>query len=455
MFDLDPILIDSDSDDDTITQRRQNNKNSVVDSANTNAKYRWTCDCKSVNCTFCLNEKMREIIIKMYKHYPIIENLDKIYQNFATKINKPTILIKKLILQYQRYTAKDSFSRFEKRKKKLFPFIAKNTESGQTDENKLHNLEVCQLRRVLLSSKPSHLLKVLKHCCATFKHKSSSADLIGALSERGGIKWRRITHRLTKKSKLIFCEDMSPRIERLAYIQKIQKFRLDGREIIYINEINPLVTDKKALIIAAACANGPITSVYMKHSNPNSFFIWLSDSILSHLSNSCVFILDASTVFRDLHEVGHGELLTSTKQGLISWLEQRNIYYETNMYKTELYDLVKRHANEPDNNKSTIEKKLNERGHDVLFIPKNNRDLDPFEFIWTDIKLNMIASDTKSFNMNKEFASIAPPKWKEHFRRVCDIEKMYLEIEQNFDRTHNLYNIDNECANLDYFDGDA
>lgn len=391
----------------------------------------------------------------MYRSYPIIENLDKIYQNFATKINKPTILIKKLILQYQRYTARDTLSRFEKRKKKLFPFICKKNGLGLDDESfvKLHNLEICQLRRVLLSSKPSHLLKVLKHCCTTFKHKSTSAELIAALAERGGIRWRRITHRLTKKSKLILCEDMPTRTERLNYIQKIQKYRTDGRDIIYINEINPLVNEKKALIIAAACANGPITSVYMKHLNANNFMKWLSDSIVSHLSSSCVFILDASTVFRDPNELQVIPQETSSKQSLITWLEQRNISFEPNLYKTELYELVKQHNNDDGkDHKSTIEIKINECGHDVLFIPKNNRDLDPFEFIWTDIKINMIASDTKSFNMNKEFASIAPPKWKEHFRRVSDIEKMYLEIEQNFDRTHNLYRIDHESVNFNYFD---
>lgn len=391
----------------------------------------------------------------MYRSYPIIESLDKIYQNFATKINKPTILIKKLILQFQRYTARDTLSRFEKRKKKLFPFICKKNGNSLDDDSsiKLHNLEICQLKRVLLSSKPSHLLKVLKHCCSTFKHKSSSAELIAALAERGGIRWRRITHRLTKKSKLIFCEDMPARIQRLKYIQKIQKYREDGREIIYINEINPLVSEKKALIIAAACANRPITSVYMKHLNATNFIKWLSDSILSHLSSSCVFVLDASTVFRDANEAEPIPNETSSKQSLITWLEQRNISYEPDLYATELYELVKQHSNDVDlNYKSTIELKINERGHDILFIPKNNRDLDPFEFIWTDIKLNMIASDTKSFNMNKEFASIAPAKWKEHFRRVSDIEKMYLEIEQNFDRTHNLYRIDNECVNYEYFD---
>lgn len=237
------------------------------------------------------------------------------------------------------------------------------------------------------------------------------------------------------------------RIERMNFIRRLQKFRRDGREIIYINEFNPLTSDdsaSKALIIAAASCYGPIASVCMKNVSPRNFLRWTSKFVLDKLDKPAIIVMDSSTVFRtgDSPKEAQVPLPTDSRENMISWLADQSIAFERDMFIPELYELICLHEKTLRDREQWIDGKMKEKGHEILYIPLGLPDLDPFQLIWMTVKTDMLARNFRTFNMNNEFMNIKPDVWKDHFDRVVDIENKYLDTERNFDRTNNLYKID-------------
>lgn len=220
--------------------------------------------------------------------------------------------------------------------------------------------------------------------------------MINTLIDSGKVRFRRISNRISKKSKLIAIEDSQLRIKRISYIQRIQKYRQGGRRIIYINAIP--FADK--MIVIAAEEDGPITSAFIKSTNATGFLNWLSKDIIENVKETCVFVLGPSCSFRNESSV---PLQTDSKAIMISWLESENIPYDQNLYKTELYDLVRQHYDsQPSESSSIVNQFIDKLNHFTLHIPDENRDLDPFEYLWFHIKLRMIANGTASFNINRQ-----------------------------------------------------
>lgn len=299
-------------------------------------------------------------------------------------------------------------------------------------------LELCQIKRKLLNCKPVWFNKTFSTCCRTFRYKIDTPKLIDMLKNVGRLQFRRISNRISKKSKLIAIEEKDLRLERISYIRRIQKYRKEGRRIIYINAM--MIADK--MIIIAAGHDGPITSAFITSTNANGFLKWLSKDIISNLKERCVFVLGPSCTFRTESYIPQQ---TDTKETIISWLENEQIPYTNDMYKTELYELIIENGKfQMAEKASIINQYLSKIDHDALHIPTPNRDLDPFEYIWFQIKLRMIANGTASFNINAQLTSLPRDIWIEQFERVYFNETIYLQIERNFDRTFRRFRIDND-----------
>lgn len=299
-------------------------------------------------------------------------------------------------------------------------------------------LELCQIKRKLLNCKPVWFNKTFSTCCRTFRYKIDPAKLISVLTSVGRIKFRRISNRISKKSKLIAIEEKELRLERISYIRRIQKYRKDGRRIIYINAM--MIADK--MIVIAAGHDGPITSAFITNTNSNGFLRWLAKDIVSNLKERCIFVLGPSCTFRSESFVPQQ---TDTKETICSWLDNEKIPYTNDMYKTELYELIREFGKfQTIEYSSMITQYLTNINHTALFIPYANRDLDPFEYILFQIKLRMIANGTASFNINGQLTSLPRDIWIEQFERVYFNETVYLQIERNFDRTFRRFRIDND-----------
>lgn len=155
-------------------------------------------------------------------------------------------------------------------------------------------LELCQIKRKLLNSKPVWFNKTFSTVCRIFRYKITAAKLISVLNETGKMNFRRITNRISKKSKLIAIEEKKLRLDRISYIKRIQQYRKQQQRIIYINAM--MIGDK--MIVIAAGHDGPITSAFIATTNANGFLKWLSKDIIANLKEKCVFVLGPSCTFR-------------------------------------------------------------------------------------------------------------------------------------------------------------
>lgn len=368
----------------------------------------------------------------MYICHPIITTHVKMCETVALLINLPQDKVRRIFSRLQNYLITGNED----------PIILHLNKALKGYEGNfprtLVPLELCQIKRKLLNSKPVWFNKTFSTCCRIFRYKIDSAKLINLLTGSGKLRFRRITNRISKKSKLIAIEEKQLRLERISYIRRIQKYRKDGRRIIYINAM--MIGDK--MIIIAAGHDGPITSAFITKTNANGFLKWLSKDIISNLKESCVFVLGPSCTFRMETCIPQP---TDSKEALISWLDNEKIPHTSDMYKTELYELILQNCSfQTVETGCILNQYLTKINHIALHIPDANRDLDPFEFIWFQIKLRMIANGTASFNINGQLTSLPRDIWIEQFERVYSIENVYLQIERNFDRTFRRFRIDND-----------
>lgn len=352
-------------------------------------------------------------------------------ENVADLINLPKDKVRRIFTRLQ--------SHMQMADGELFTMQMKKALHGYEENfpRTLAPLELCQIKRKLLICKPGWFGKTLTTCCRIFRYKIAPAAVIETLTSVGRVKFRRIVNRISKKSKLIAVEDSQLRVDRIAYIRSIQGYRKANRRIIYFNAI--MIGDK--MIVIAADSNGPITTAFITNTEAHEFIKWFSKDIMANLKENCVFVFGPSCTFRSQTNV---PLETDSYDTLASWLQIRRIPFDASMLKTELFELiVQQCSSEPAEAEFIINQYLTHTDHDVLHIPTENRDIDPFEYIWFQIKLRMIANGTASFNINKQLCSLSTDVWKEQFERIHAIEKIYTQIERNFDRTYRRFRIDN------------
>lgn len=433
-FCTEPILIDSDTDVGRSTKVVRTKKRSAqIERAKVvPVRRKMICFCTSIYCRNCLNENARKQLFQMFICHPIITTHVKMCETVALLINLPQDKVRRIFSRLQNYLiagAEDATALHLNKALKGYDGNFPRT---------LAPLELCQIKRKLLNCKPVWFSKTFSTCCRTFRYKIGTAKLIDMLTNVGRMKFRRISNRISKKSKLIAIEEKELRLERIAYIRRIQKHRKDGRRIIYINAM--MIGDK--MIVIAAGHDGPITSAFITNTNSQGFLKWLAKDIVSNLKERCVFVLGPSCTFRREACVPQQ---TDTKETICAWLDNEKIPYTSDMYKTELYELIREHGKfQTTEHASMINQYLIKSDHHALYIPFENRDLDPFEYIWWQCKLRMIANGTSSFNINGQLTSLPRDIWIEQFERVYFNETAYLQIERNFDRTFRRFRIDND-----------
>lgn len=381
----------------------------------------------------------------MYKSSPVIEmdNNKKMVSQIARHLPISQRLIHKVINKYRNMLGSREMARMPDESDSM-PAVHMPIFAAPTTAHKLTAMEMCTLRREMLGAKPAHIARTFKHCYMSFKHKLQPEGIFEGLSAYG-LWWQRIRHRVKKTCRLIVCEHEDTRIQRIRFIRYVQKYRKEGKPIIYIDELNPLTSDDtraNALIVAAASADGPIASVYMKKLTSRNFLKWITNQIFTKLTESAIIVMRSTSIFRS-HRIIPIPDENDSRAQMIAWLQAHRAYYDKDMFKSELFERIL--MCDQVNDKYSIDIKIREKGHEVMYIPINNADLDPFELIWNTIKLKMMARGVRSFNMNREFMNIDTDIWKEHFDRIVDVETTYIDIERNFDRTVTLYRIEKDA----------
>lgn len=438
-----PILIDSDTEASRSAEEartiRKSNKSRIERNLAKPVRRKLMCFCTSIYCRNCLNENARKKLFRMYSCHPIITTHIRMCETVGLLMNLPQDKVRRIFSRLSTYLLMRNDDPFDLKQNRALKGYEGNFPRTMAP------LEVCQIKRKLLAAKPIWFAKTLTQSLRIFRYKIDTTEMISTLMNAGQLKFRRITNRISKKAKLIAIEDCQSRIKRIQYIRTIQRFRREQKRIIYINAM--LIGDK--MILIAASADGPITSAFIKCTNASGFLNWLSKDIVENVKDPCVFVLGPSCIFRDETNIPQQ---TDSKVKIIAWLRNQNIIFDETLYKTELYDLILQHCKDyPAETFYTINDYLKSRmNQDVLHIPNGNSDLDPYDYLWFQIKLRMIASnETASFNINRQFCSLPKEIWCEQFQRIQAIENSYLQIERNFDRTYRRFRVDNDDFKTD------
>lgn len=366
------------------------------------------------------------MIFKIYNGYPLIDPPKTMYANIASYTNVPEVHVTRIFNLHNRSMNRTS-------KKKPFGEI-----SNEAQLRPLTPLEISYIRRQMVDTNPHQQKNVFLQIWRTFRRKANAIDFLTAIIDSGNIGYRRIKHRLTKRESLILLESSSLRTIRCRFIKRIKEFRENRRRIVYVHQLNPVDGSESTKIFLAASSKGPIATAYLKNTNTKTFIKWLQQNVINTLTAPAVFVLTEPNVFQDFDTV---PTATDNKVTMVDWLNKHEIPFEADLFKIELYDLIEQTVRDRDSrNAFLLDTELKKMGHDVLYIPKENSDLNPLEYVLMHIKLKTIANGG-SFDLNAELRGMQRDKWADCFQRTIAYESTYLGVEEKIKNAKKNYQI--------------
>src|SRR3978361_1221174 len=221
----------------------------------------------------------------------------------------------------------------------------------------------------------------------------------------------------TRDNRLLLIERNDIRALRIKYLEKIKYFRNQGYSIVFLDETyNHAGTASKSwtdntskglfkniskgaslIIIHAGGDMGFIPNAllifksgtksgdYHDEMNSENYEKWLREKIIPNLPPGSVVVTDNAPYHNK--QIDKAPTSNSTKSEMTAWLTAKNIDFSANMYKPQLYEIIKK------NNASNVIYKfdclLREHGHVALRLPPYHPDLNPTENIWAQVKNNI------------------------------------------------------------------
>lgn len=249
-----------------------------------------------------------------------------------------------------------------------------------------------------------------------------SASSVGRIIKKLGYKWKK-----TNSNKRILMERQEISYCRFIYLSKLNKYRTEGRPIVYTDETYihsthssskgwsddstsgvavPISKGKRLIIVHAGgemgfinnCLtmwkSGQSTGDYHHEMNHNNYVKWVQNKLIPNLPGNSVIVVDNASY----HNVQKNKppSISSTKAEMQSWLRNKNIYFSETMLKVQLYELIKSHK--PQHKEFVIDELLGKHGHSVLRLPPYHPELNPIELIWAEIK-NWVGAHNVTFKM--------------------------------------------------------
>lgn len=265
---------------------------------------------------------------------------------------------------------------------------------------------------------------------------------------------------------------------RFKYLKCIRKAREDNMNIIYLGEtlVDSSLTCKKywlnngstgmqtnispsdGLIILHASGEtgfvenaqlifktGQTTGDCDGHMNCRTFEKWLTEKLLPNVPQNSVIILDSSP--NNSIEQNRVPTEYATKTTMIAWLEKNNILFSPQMYKVELFNLIKKCKS---NEKAYhIDELLKVKGHMVLRLPPYTFELNPTEFAWDKVENKIrekdlaVGSSVDDLEMAviEGMNSITAADWKRYYSNVIKIENDYWDTDEAMDAKMEKYTV--------------
>ena len=225
-----------------------------------------------------------------------------------------------------------------------------------------------------------------------------------------GFQWKK-----TDDNRKILIEHTNIQLKRIEFLEKITRYRSEGRPIIYTDEsyVDSTHTSSKSwsdgtkeglkkkiskgqrvIMVHAGSETGFVPNAllifkagaksgdYHQNMNFNNYEKWLRSQLMPNLPPNSVIVVDNASY----HNKRDDTVPTSSsrKAEMQKWLRDNNIAYNPDMLKPQLYHLISQHKEKFKT--YNIDKILNENNHTVLRLPPYHPDLNPIEMAWAAIK---------------------------------------------------------------------
>ena len=260
-----------------------------------------------------------------------------------------------------------------------------------------------------------------------------------------GFSWKK--SRNTKNFVLV--EKSEIRQKRVEYLKDVNKFRKEGRSVIYVGDLFISNLDKNKseenfILIHAGGETGfiPDALLIIQTSNlkedyfkemSDHYQFWIKNKLIPALPPKSVVVIDGVIYQKiQLEKIPN---LDSSADDMKRWLHLKNISFCDDMMKPELYDLIKIHSSKFRKQKGIIEQMLMERGHSILKLPPDHPDLNPIDLMWADMKTFLI-DNIKTFDLNslkilcqEKINNFALETWPMKCNLVKNVELQYLNSE--------------------------
>lgn len=235
-------------------------------------------------------------------------------------------------------------------------------------------------------------------------------------------------------------------IWRNRYIEKIRKYRLEGRTIYYLGEtwINTDDSTKKLIIIHIGSEGGFVQGGkltfetktkslnYFDEMNYDIFFDWMK-TVIPLLDDNCVIVMDNSRYHNE--KVESCPTISWKKEDIQKWLEEKDKCISQPTIKPRLMEIVNCIKSPYD--KYVIDEYVNAYNKIVLRLPPYHGELNAIEFAWLSVKNYIKTNRTISANfeelLHDAVESCTPEKWKDFVHNAQKEEERLWQIDFTVD----------------------
>lgn len=261
-----------------------------------------------------------------------------------------------------------------------------------------------------------------------------------------GFKWRS-----TENNRKVLIEKSNIRLQRINYLQKIEEYRRENRPIIYSDETyvhathttskqwsdgsakglkKPISKGQRVVIVHAGSEAGFVPNAlamfksgsksgdYHDDMNFDNYQKWLRTQLIPNLPARSVLVVDNAAYHNKQYDSAPNS--NSKKAVMQAWLTEKGIPFTPNLYKPQLYDLIK--LNKDRFTKFNIDKLLSEHNHDVLRLPPYHPDLNPIEMAWAAIK-GHVSSNNVEWNVTRVMELVrekVDAMGSDEWQKLCD-----------------------------------
>ncbi|XP_037875263.1 uncharacterized protein LOC119630329 [Bombyx mori] len=173
------------------------------------------------------------------------------------------------------------------------------------------------------------------------------------------------------------------------------------------------------------------------HDNMNylNYEKWLRCQLLPNLPPNSVVVVDNASYYNKQSDPA--PTANAKKVYMKKWLQEKEIPYDENMLKPQLFSLIKAHKEQ--HKTYSIDKILSNHNLSVLRLPPYHPDLNPIEMAWAAIKgyvssKNVNWSTGKVIELVKEkVAAMGAPEWGRLCQKIKEIEAEYVKSDHVVD----------------------